>query len=236
MCADRSAHGQATDKRGSAERFENLREMSSHRLEAILARIERLVREPVAFELSDDAVVTGARERYESLAEHVRRACPARDHDDEWRALFSAFNSADVETRGEIEVSGSKLGASRGKHLRGRKTSRQHHRMNLYQLDLSADELSDESDAECYVGERSRSSSHRSAGEIFEREHRPHSRICAGRNVRALVRVPDAGAIAIVLETLEHLEPILVTAKESKPRHSLEPHECEWNVCFDRIA
>src|SRR5438270_3041232 len=39
---------------------------------------------------------------------------------------------------------------------------------------LSTDEFSDESDAERYVRERSRSSSHRSPGEILEREHRPH--------------------------------------------------------------
>src|SRR5438477_5735221 len=90
--------------------------MLSHLLEAIFARIERLVRESVAFELSDDAVITRKRQRNEILAEHVCRASPAWHHDDQWRAVFSGLHKANADTGRKIEKSCSKLGPLRGKH------------------------------------------------------------------------------------------------------------------------
>src|SRR5205823_13595092 len=90
--------------------------MLSHLLEAIFSRIDRLVREAVAFELSDDAVITRKRQRNEILAEHVCRASPAWHHHDERRAVFSGLHKANADTGREMEKSCSKLGPLGRKH------------------------------------------------------------------------------------------------------------------------
>src|SRR6476659_8700282 len=100
----------------------------------------------------------------------------------------------------------------------------------LDELDLASDELCDEANAERNVSECSRRSSHRTSGEILERKTRPNARVAARGNVSPLVRMPYRGAIAIVLEPLEHLEPVFISSQEPESRHCLEPHERKWNV------
>src|SRR6185436_17019637 len=48
--------------------------------------------------------------------------------------------------------------------------------------------------------------------------------------------MPHRRAIAIVLEPLEHLEPVLIASKKTESRHRLQTHQCERNVRFDSVS
>src|SRR6185503_16826090 len=95
------------------------------------------------------------RERGKIFPEDVNRASPAGDENYRRVRLLAGFDCANTKPRSKLEVARSKIGTSRRKHFGGWNSSSQQpsHRLQLNELDLAADQLSDEPYAECHIRE-----------------------------------------------------------------------------------
>src|SRR3954471_11610156 len=103
--------------------------------------------------------------------------------------------------------------------------------IGLDQLDFSAENFSDESDAEGDI-----SPARLGPCAIVDRKHRPSPRVRRRRAIRSLVRVPDSVAIAIVDESLVKLHPAVIAPQKVQARHRLEPEQRERHVRFHGVA
>src|SRR6185503_6504852 len=99
------------------------------------------------------------------------------------------------------------------------------------QFNFSAEQLSDEPDAEGNVCPLRFGS-----GAIVERESGPRPRMRSGRTVHSLVRMPDTVAIAIIDEAIEQLHPAFIPAQEIEARHRLEPRQGERHISLHGIT